>query len=435
MSNKGENTMDIIDYKKLLPKGIRFRGNNALQVQSNKTATVDGKKKVYREFSTVPIKLDQHGDYASAFQSAIQEAMKIKMHQDSMVASSGYGKNKVRKSFGVGTLKECFDALFEKQWAGQKQEKNIKIYAQDMFNYFPVDIRLVDMQTEQHYEGFIEFVHKQIEDRPMNNLSSVSNKSINHRLMLIREICRYAIRHGLLDQTKLLNTDIRSKSMGWDNLSLEPSKKKRPLTEEQILQVYEQAVADGELEFADQFIWLCDTGMRHKTEHDRFTVGDINFKEGNIIFFREKTKSWSVPIPLSERCLEIAKARKELAFKRGGKKGRIFSMGYSRRRTLFDRYKKQCNLPEDFKPYATRHTFITRLVEAGNPANVVMDLAGHTCIETTLGFYAQSSDNSLKKAIASIGTQQTIVDSSNFLDSQSTMIGHNSRNLLKVKGE
>ena len=38
--------MDIIDYKKLLPKGIRFRGNNALQVQSNKTTTVDGKKKV-----------------------------------------------------------------------------------------------------------------------------------------------------------------------------------------------------------------------------------------------------------------------------------------------------------------------------------------------------------------------------------------------------
>ena len=58
MSNKGEKYMDIIDYKKLLPKGIRFRGNNALQVQSNKTATVDGKKKVYREFSTVPIKLD-----------------------------------------------------------------------------------------------------------------------------------------------------------------------------------------------------------------------------------------------------------------------------------------------------------------------------------------------------------------------------------------
>jgi len=29
--------------------------------------------------------------------------------------------------------------------------------------------------------------------------------------------------------------------------------------------VYEEAVAEGELEFADQFIWLCDTGMRHKT--------------------------------------------------------------------------------------------------------------------------------------------------------------------------
>ena len=88
-------------------------------------------------------------------------------------------------------------------------------------------------------------------------------------------------------------------------------------------------------------------------------------------------------------------------------------------------------MPEDFKPYATRHTFITRLVEAGNPANVVMDLAGHTCIETTLGFYAQSSDNSLKKAIASIGTKKSIDDISNSSVNQSSMIGHNSRNLLK----
>ncbi len=414
--------MDIIDkYKGLLPRGIRFRGNNVLQVQSNKTTWVNGTKKQSREFTSVPIKVDNFSEYREAFQHALQEAMKVKMKQDAFVASSGYGKNKVRKTFGVGTLKETYDALFEKQWAGRKQEKNIKIYATDLFNYFPEDTRLDDMQTYDNYEGYIEFVRKQIEARPMNNLSSVSNKSINHRLMLIREILRYAIKHGLLDQTKLLNPDIRIKTMGWDNLPLQATKKKAPLTDAEIDAVYDEAVADGELDFADSFIWLCDTGMRHKTEFDRFTVGNINFANGTINYYREKTDKWSGDIPLTDRCLDIAKARKELAFKRGGNKGRLFTTGYSRRRTLFDRYKKRCDLPEDFKPYATRHTFITRLVEEGVPANVAMDLAGHTCIETTLTFYAGVSNKAKKKAISSINRKKKV-----------SMIGHNS---LQREGE
>jgi integrase len=66
-------------------------------------------------------------------------------------------------------------------------------------------------------------------------------------------------------------------------------------------------------------------------------------------------------------------------------------------------------LPEDFKPFAIRHTFIIILVEAGNPANVVMDLAVHICIEITLGLYAQSLDNSLKKAIATIGAKKALM--------------------------
>jgi integrase len=422
MSNKGEKYMDIIDYKKLLPKGIRFRGSNALQVQSNKTTWIDGKKKVSREFTTVPIKIDNSKDYQSAFQHAMQEAMKVKMRQDAYVASSGYGKEKVRKAFGVWTIKQAYEALFEKQWSGQKQEKNIKIYAMDLFNFFPEDTRLDDLQTEENYNGFVEFVRKQIEERPKNNLSSVSNKSINHRLMLIREICRYAIKQGMLDQSKLLNPDARKKDMGWENLPEAPSKRKRPLTEEEIQAVYDEATFEGQTEFADAFLWLVDTGMRHQTEFHKFTIKNVNFKDGTICFFREKTGHWSVNIPLTERCLEIAKARKELAFKRGGKDGKLFELSNHKCRSLFDRYKKKCQLPENFTPYATRHTFITRLVEEGNPANVVMDLAGHKCIETTLSFYAQSTNKSLNNAIKSISKPKKNV----------SMIGHNS---LNVKGK
>ena len=399
----------------LLPKGIRLREKNTIQVQSSKTVWVDGKKKVNREFQDIPIVItNKCPTYDTALQVAIKEAMKIKINLDAYVSSSGYGKSKIRKAFGVGKLKETFDMLFEKRWSGQKQEKNVLIYATDIFNYFPNDIRLDEMQTDEHYEGFKKFVIKQIEERPMNNLSTVSNKSVNHRLGILRETFRYAIRYGLLDQEKLLNPDKRIKDMGWTNLPVGISKRKRPLTDEEVENVYQQAVADGELEFADAFIWLVDTGMRHKTEFDRFVVGDINYKEGFVKFYREKTKKWSEPIFLTDRCMAIAKARKELAFKRNGHKGRLFTIGYSRRRTLFDRYKKRCNLPEDFKPYATRHTFITRLVEAGNPPRVVMDLAGHSCLDTTNTFYAFSTDKSLKKAIKSINKPVS-------------MIGHNRR--------
>jgi len=399
----------------LLPKGIRLREKNTIQVQSSKTVWVDGKKQVNREFKDVPVVITAKcPTYDTALQVAIKEAMKIKINLDAYVSSSGYGKSKIRKAFGVGKLKETFDMLFEKRWSGQKQEKNVLIYATDIFNYFPNDIRLDEMQSEEQYEGFKTFVIDQIAKRPMNNLSTVSNKSVNHRLGILRETFRYAIKHGLLDQEKLLDPNERVKDMGWANLPEGISKRKRPLTEEEVENVYNQAIADGELEFADAFIWLVDTGMRHQTEFDKFTVGNINYKEKHIVFYREKTNGWSVAIPLTDRCMDIANARRQLAFKRGGHNGRLFTIGNSRRRTLFKRYKKRCELPDDFTPYATRHTFITRLVEKGNPPSVVKDLAGHKRLETTQTFYTYSSDTLLKDAIKSI-------------NKKTSMMGHNRR--------
>ena len=137
--------------KQLLPKGIRLRSKNTIQVQSSKTVWVDGKKQVNREFEDVPVVITAKcPTYDTALQSAIKEAMKIKIGLDTLVASSGYGKSKIRKAFGVGKLKETFDMLFEKRWSGQKQEKNVLIYATDIFNYFPNDIRLDEIQTDEH---------------------------------------------------------------------------------------------------------------------------------------------------------------------------------------------------------------------------------------------------------------------------------------------
>lgn len=414
-----------IDYKTMLPRGIALRGNS-LVVQSNKTTIIDGKKKQLREFRSVPIKIDAGTTYSQqAFMEAVQEAMKVKMQQDSYVASGGFAVNRNRKQFGVGKLKETYDLLFSKRWAGKPQERNISVYARDVLNFFPHDIRLDEMQTEAQRDAFIEFVREQVEKRPMNNYKTASNKSVNVRLGIIRAVCQYAIKEGLLNLDKVI--DKTRTDYGWTDLPRTPAKKKRPLTDDEIEAVKLQAIKDGMHEFADAFVFLCDVGCRHKTEFHRLNMKNVDFKHNSIQFFRPKTNTWSVPIPLTDRVREMLLARREVSMRRGGK---IFDISEYRIRVLCARYKTILNLPEHFTPYATRHTFITRLVEQDVPANIVKDLAGHNCIETTLSFYAISSDTATRKAIAKINTKKKFDDSN---DSSlnpvgnSPMIGHNSK--------
>ena len=90
-----------------------------------------------------------------------------------------------------------------------------------------------------------------------------------------------------------------------------------------------------------------------------------------------------------------------------------------------------------YQPYSTRHTFITRLVEAGVPAKAVMDLAGHKVIETTFQFYTHSTDDMLETAIESLEKYKakkkgsTNGGSTPAVAPVSSMIGHNSRRKLK----
>ena len=381
-----------------IDKGIRQRGNS-LQVQSNKTTWVDGKKKVIREFNTIAIKTTNGKYTEEQFNEALREAQKIKARADVAVSSTGYGKNFKPKAYGVGKLKEVYDSMFVKRWVGTSQEKNIKIYAKDIFNFFPNDVRLDEIQTEEIRHDFIEFVRSEIEKRPMNNMNSVSNKSVNDRLMVMRAIVAYGIKEKLLDKTKVI--DETRNDFGWTNLPKGVHKRKRPLSYAEEQMIYQEAINDGELEFADAFHFLIDTGMRHKGEFHNLESKNIDYKNKVLQFFRPKTNVWSVRIPLTDRAFDIAKRKRNLT--------KLFTITESKIRTLFKRYRDRLKLDEDFTPYCTRHTFITRLVEAGHPPNVVKDLAGHTRVETTLSFYSHSTDTSLHNAINSLNQRPTDV--------------------------
>ena len=173
------------------------------------------------------------------------------------------------------------------------------------------------------------------------------------------------------------------------------------------------------------FAWAFDTGMRHDGELDNFSIDNIDFGRKTITFWRSKTKGWSVEMPLTPRCIEIAKRNLKDAQSRPGRK--VFPSSASARRSAWDKYVRMCNFNNHFTPYTTRHTFITRLAEKDVNPKVTMELAGHSVIETTLTYYTKSTSLVLQKAISALTNNRD--DDSNDVKAD-TMIGHNSRKAL-----
>ena len=60
-----------------------------------------------------------------------------------------------------------------------------------------------------------------------------------------------------------------------------------------------------------------------------------------------------------------------------------------------------------------------------------MDLAGHTCIETTMLFYTHSTDDLLKDSIKSLEEYKNRKRKQKTPADATSMIGHNSRRKLK----
>ena len=300
------------------------------------------------------------------FNTALEEAKKEKLLQIARLSKGTVTKENLKKLKAVGTLKATYDTLFLERWGHSKTGNDINIsqYAADVFSYFPSDIRLDAMQTHDYYKGFVKHCEKAITNRKANHMATVSTKTINKRLGLLRDIFRYGIAHGLLDQSKLLNPDLRITNMGWENLPITTIKKKMALTAEEERRGSDKAKEMGEHDFCDALVWLNDTGMRQRSEFLKFTIDNVDFKRNFVNFFRPKTNVWT-KVFLTPRAKEIALRLKDRANLREDK--RVFGHFTGRSmRTLFDKYRKLCKIP-DFTPYVTRHTFMTKLGKNKTP--------------------------------------------------------------------
>jgi len=399
-----------------LHAGIYLRGET-LAVHTRKKMIVDGEQVKDSAYDTILIKDTSD----TSFKKALAEAIKLKeTHNSTLVPANYHSRKNGKKSITKGTLKECLEMSFTKQWEGKGNETNIKIYIRDILNYFSTDITLEDMQTDGHYNGFIKYMEKTITERASNHLSTFNTRTTNHRLSVLRETFREAIGRRMLDQSKLLNPDLREKDMGWSNLHVIESKSKKPISREDEARIMEVAYANGDEEHADAMQYKINgLGIRLQFEfHDpRFNIDCIDYKNKTINFFRHKTQQWSGDLPLNDIAYRICVKYRETAIAHKSRK--LFPNVTNRSmRTFFEKYGKMLDI-KNFTPYATKHTFITRLCETKIPVKVISKLAGIS-IETVLKYYAQETPEALREAVNSISDSNII-----------PLMGHNSKGLIK----
>ena len=397
-----------------LPKGIYQRGNS-LQVMTRKR--VKGQDKPLVLSGAIQIE-----EYTS-LQEAIDEAVKLKELQRKEIATNGFNNTLKKKVKTVGVLGEVIQEVL-KEKENMSSYCNHKIYAKDILEYFPRDIKLHEMQTQQHYKDFKTKMKELILARPNNNLGSYNTRSLNKRLGFLRDVFKYALSNRLLSATKLLDSspDAISRHMGWKNEAVIETKQKNIISPQDEQDIVDEATFDGEQEFVDAFRWLLNGyGMRIEFEFQNLTIDLIKFPRGKdkkftINFFRNKTQKWSGDLPMNKITQEIALRYREVAFARADKK--LFpNMTKRRLRTLFDKYSNRLKL--DITPYCTKHTFITRLAENKTPIKTISKIAGISA-DTALKYYNQVSDEGMEEAMQSLEHDSSKVVS---------MYGHNRKEL------
>jgi len=108
---------------------------------------------------------------------------------------------------------------------------------------------------------------------------------------------------------------------------------------------------------------------------------------------------------------------------------KMFPSRHSSKRNNWEKMLKVCGFNSSFTPYCTRHTWITRLAKQKNNLKTVMHIAGHTCIETTLWYYAKTQSPVLSKAIQNLRNQRMLAIKPKA--EVHSMVGHNSKGLIK----
>ena len=196
---------------------------------------------------------------------------------------------------------------------------------------------------------------------------NLKNSSINRYLEILSKMFNLGIDNGLITQ----NPVSKVKKLQEDNHKI------RFLTIEEENRLY-KALPD----FLKPIVTVAlQTGMR-KGEILNLQWNNIDFEYGFIELLKTKTGK-ARKIPISDKLMEILKNQEK-------ESDYVFinpetGLPYVDIKKSFNKAKEEAGI-KDFRFHDLRHTVATRLVEKGIDLLVVMDILGHTNIETTMRY-------------------------------------------------
>ena len=139
--------------------------------------------------------------------------------------------------------------------------------------------------------------------------------------------------------------------------------------------------------FRDIIILMRDTGMRNERELYRMRIENLDW-ESRVIFVPDsKTEEGRRRVPMSNRALDILRAR--CGTRRDGwvfpskraESGHLTTMA-----NLFRDARKKANLPKDLVLYCGRHDYGTRILKNTGNLAAVMRTMGHKDVKTAMQY-------------------------------------------------
>lgn len=383
--------------------GVRMCRDNSLLVDASKKVLFNGKVAVVRKTKSIRIGLDgtlSDAENILRFKSALREALRCKDVIKNEIATNGYLAVNNQGKIGDITLQGIWDRFSQNLFSGVLNNgrsftdtniEHVSQYFDDLVEFFGKDKKLNQISLIE-VDKFKEWLRHKSANRATNGLGTVSNGTINKRLGVLRNLLRLALRYRYLTLDDCI--DGSKSNLGINDLPRDVVKEKPAMMYEEQQHLLRTIRKCGDNYFADMIEIAFELGMRHSCELNMFTVKDVNYNHKLITFWRSKTRTWSIPIPLSNRAYEILCNYRESALRNGGK---FFPMSKGKLRHYWHKYRTLAGFDKTFTPYITRGSYITRLVEGGIDPKTVQKLAGHTCIETTLGYYTKPTKQGLER--------------------------------------
>jgi integrase/recombinase XerD len=213
---------------------------------------------------------------------------------------------------------------------------------------------------------------------------TVSKTSANMEIRTIKAIMNFAVKSDFILKNPAAN--IKQFRL--------PEKEKMSFSNQDLEQVF-NVITDPIIGRIVMF--ALNTGLR-LSEILNIQIKDINYEERYLTIRNKadfKTKTGKIRlIPFSEGSERIVNPYK-------GKSGDRYLFSFKGTYRLnkdyvsqkFKKYLRAANLPEKFHFHCLRHTFITNLIKNGVPINFVKELAGHSDIQTTMGYIHIEIDN------------------------------------------